>query len=284
MSLLDDVLRAFGVNPTQARWRWRRWKERREGKGPPVQPRQVHDADGTPFATVLLLGACAVLYFVTVKASADMAPEGARVSSTPHTFALLRYGATIPVLTWGEHEWWRAITACFLHGSVMHLLMNSISMWVIGRVIEERFGAARMIVVFVVTGAAGFAASTWWKLPNGGPSVGASGAIFGLLGCAVGHALVRRGAAAQELRARFVPWMVFSLIMGFASPRIDNAAHLGGLVAGALLGLVLGEKDLARRRGSLVWTAIAIAALALVGVSFALVAKHDVLPLLMQMG
>lgn len=276
MSLLDDLLRAVGVNPTQARWRWRRWRTRKDGPTPPPRPRPVHDDDGTPFATILLIGACAVLYFVTVKASHDAAPSGGSSGSTPINLILLRYGATHPLLTWGEGEWWRAVTAVFLHGSVMHLLMNSISMWVIGRVIEERFGAARLIVVFVLAGIAGFVASTWWKLGGqAGPSVGASGAVFGLLGCAVGHALARRGRSAQELRARLVPWLLFSLMMGFASRNIDNAAHLGGLALGLVLGPLLGERDLARRRGGVFWGVLAVLALGLVVASFVLVARHD---------
>src|SRR5262249_34297008 len=151
-----------------------------------------------------------------------------------------------------DGEWWRTVTALFLHGDFVHILLNALGLWVVAPIAEERFGWARTFFAFLVAGALGEVASVLWNPAV--LSVGASRRIFGLMALCLVHAVRRRD---RELRARFVPWLIYGVVIGFASSgRIDNAAHLGGLFTGALLGLVLGDRAATRRLPSWVWTGV----------------------------
>jgi rhomboid protease GluP len=155
-------------------------------------------------------------------------------------------------------------------------------LWVAGQTVEEYFGRSKMVVVFLVTGTLGNLVSTLYHLQQGQPllSVGASGAVFGLIGCMVGHAARRRGQVARELRARFVPWLLYGLLMGFAMDGIDNAAHLGGLAVGLGLGFAMAERDRAKKLlPDTVWMVLAILALLGAAACFWLVAAHPIPPL-----
>jgi rhomboid protease GluP len=227
-----------------------------------------------PLATAVFIAACAGLYLVTVKISHDVFGDSMGGAFSPHGWVLLRYGSAngAAILEFGE--WWRVVTAVFLHGGIAHIVMNSLSLFVVGRVVEERFGRSRMIVVFVVTGVAGFLASLAVKGAEM-RSVGASGAIFGLIGFLAGHALRDRGRAARALRDQVVPWVLYGVIISFL-PGIDGWAHGGGLVAGGVMGLLVAERDSARRIvPAIVWRLLAAACIALVGVSFYLAARSE---------
>lgn len=227
--------------------------------------------EGAPLVTLALGIALIALYLLTIKATHDLLGERAGTSFTPHAWVLLRYGGEVgPLVEAGET--WRLVTAMFLHGNVFHLVLNLAGLWVAGSAIEERFGRARTFVVFVATGVAGALASYFWYA-RAGFSVGASGAIFGLIGCAIGHALRRRGPAGRQLKERFVPWAIYGLILGF-TPGIDNAAHAGGLIAGMIAGALVGERERARRAPAWLWTGLALAVAALLAVCFLLVAQH----------
>jgi len=321
VALLDDILRVFGTNRVRLRWRvketrdrWHRFWNRpaRKAYEHKLCPQCGHPAsreeklcascgaalpsvavdratrfvawlvpEGLPLGTMLFLTASAALYFVTVKVSYDVFPDAGR-RFAPNGWVLLRYGASVPLLERDAGEWWRLVTAIFLHGDVIHLGFNALGLWVAGRTVEERFGRARLIVTFLLTGVAGNLVSLAWRIHKGEEvvsSVGASGAVFGLIGCVVGHALRRRGTSGRELRARFVPWLLYGIIAGFAMSNIDNAAHLGGLACGLVVGSLLAERDRARGRlGEGIWIGLALTVLAAAGLSFWLVATHP-LPL-----
>jgi len=102
--------------------------------------------------------------------------------------------------------------------------------------------------------------------------------IFGLMGCLIAHAVrFKATATGRELKARFVPWLIYGLILGFAVPGVDNAAHIGGLVAGAAVGWFLGEQRTARRvRG--VWEGLAFATAVVVAASFVLAVRSPFVP------
>lgn len=232
--------------------------------------------EGMPIATAVLLAACAGLYFVTVKASYGLLGDEHPRKFAPILWILLRYGGSEPSFVVEHGEWWRVVTSVFLHADVIHLAMNGIGLWVAGQAVEERFGRARTLAAFVVTGVAGGVVSIWWRREEvGSVGVGASGAVFGLMGLLIGHALRYRGRTARELRARFVPWVIYGLIMGFAASRVDNAAHLGGLAAGGVLGVLLGDRDM-RRLPSWVWNAAAIATVAVVAAAFVMAARTPI--------
>ncbi|TAM57704.1 rhomboid family intramembrane serine protease [bacterium] len=141
-------------------------------------------------------------------------------------------------------EWWRIVTAAFLHAGILHILFNMIALAQVGMVIELTFGAARMLLLYAVSLlAAGFSVLLFNYAT---PTLGASGAVFGLFGALLALGL-RRGAAGRALVRQCLGIIVLNLVYGFAVAGISNAAHLGGLVAGFLLGLPLVPGAPARR-------------------------------------
>jgi len=136
-------------------------------------------------------------------------------------------------------EWWRMITATFLHGSPEHLIGNMIALYIVGMACEHAFGATKTAAIYFGSGLAG----TAFSLATGpGPSVGASGAIFGVL-MAVVVMLYRNQQYffVRDKRIGFVlaAWAAWQLFTGFMNPFIDNFAHLGGMTGGAIAALLL---------------------------------------------
>jgi rhomboid protease GluP len=132
-------------------------------------------------------------------------------------------------------EWWRLVSAIALHGSVDHLVGNAVALFVLGMVCEHAFGRVQFTVLFVWSGIAGSLVSV---LLSPGPSVGASGAIFGLQGAAI--VLFRAHRDRLLMRDRrigfvLIIWAVYTIAQGVVSPYVDNGAHLGGLVGGMLI-------------------------------------------------
>jgi rhomboid protease GluP len=136
-------------------------------------------------------------------------------------------------------EWWRMFTAMFLHGGVNHLIGNMIVLYIVGMACEHAFGPARTTLVYFGSGVAGSALSL---LASPGPSVGASGAVFGVL-AAVVVMLYRNHERfyVRDKRIGFVlaAWAAWQLLTGFLSPFVDNFAHLGGMIGGATAALLL---------------------------------------------
>ena len=132
-------------------------------------------------------------------------------------------------------EYWRLLTAPWLHGGTEHLVGNGIALYILGMVCEAAFGPAQFVVLYVLSGLAGSIVS---GLVSAGPSVGASGAIFGLQGAAI--VLLRRERARLLVRDRRVGfvlliWAVYSIAGGLTTPFIDNGAHIGGALGGAII-------------------------------------------------
>lgn len=150
-------------------------------------------------------------------------------------------------LAWGagfgpatqDHQWWRLFTAMFVHFGVMHLALNLWALWDIGRVVERAYGSLRIGGIYVVSGLVGNLASLVVQ-GNQAVSGGASGAIFGLYGALVVF-LWRERRLIERREFRWVMgasalFPLLMLVLGLWIPEIDNAAHAGGLLAGALLG------------------------------------------------
>ena len=178
---------------------------------------------------------------------------------------LYRFGASMPLagldgLPGVLQQPWRLVTAVFLHGSILHILFN---MWVlidIGPMIEEMYGSARLLFIYVVTGVGGYVASS----AIGHFSVGGSGALLGLIGVLLAITMGRRSAGMQMLRGSLIRWLIYIAVWGFF-PGIDNWAHGGGLVTGFILGKIMADRppsapDEVRLAYALGW----IAALAIV--------------------
>lgn len=140
----------------------------------------------------------------------------------------------------GLWQWWRAVTAMFLHGGLIHIGFNMMVLLDIGPVVEEVYGSAQFLFLYLAAGVAGNLLSAWW----GYSSVGASGAILGLIGVMIAITTKRSGAAMQALRSRLISWVVTIFVMGFLPGlRINNWAHFGGLAAGFMLGKVMADRE-----------------------------------------
>jgi rhomboid protease GluP len=147
---------------------------------------------------------------------------------------LQRLGASLP-LPINLLQPWRFVMAVFLHGSVLHIAFN---MWVlmdIGPQIEELYGSARYLFIYVVTGIGGYVLSSLF----GKFSVGGSGALLGLIGVLLAITTGRRSAGMQMLRSQIIRWLIYIAVWGLLFPGIDNFAHAGGLATGFLLGKIM---------------------------------------------
>jgi rhomboid protease GluP len=164
-------------------------------------------------------------------------------------------------------QWWRLVTAGFLHGGVIHLVMNSWVLFDVGAQVEEMYGSTRLVVFYFVATVAGFFASFWWS-PN--PSVGASAGLFGLIGAMIAFGMRDRSRSGEMIRGLYIRWAIYGLLLGVLPFfRIDNAAHIGGLAGGFAVAYVAGAPKLVPGWGERFWRAAAGAALALTALSFA---------------
>jgi membrane associated rhomboid family serine protease len=165
-----------------------------------------------------------------------------------------------------EGEWWRFFTPMVLHGGGFHILMNSLVLWIYGPHVEQAFGSARFIALYVVSGFIGSVASYSFSDPFI-IGVGASGAIFGITGVLLVYLYRRRSSSFVYAEMRNVMFFIgINLALGALIPGIDIWAHIGGLVAGMALGLGFDRKEGATSRGLELVTSAAVigAGLALV--------------------
>lgn len=156
----------------------------------------------------------------------------------------LQWGANFGPAT-QDGQWWRLGSALFLHFGVVHLALNMWALWDVGRLIEQLFGRWRFATLYLGSGIVGNLLSLAWQ-GNQAVSGGASGAIFSLYGALLVF-LLRERAQVDKGEFRWLfgaasAFIVLALVMGSLVPGIDNAAHLGGLLAGALFALVLARR------------------------------------------
>jgi rhomboid protease GluP len=179
---------------------------------------------------------------------------------------VIRAGANARGLV-DEGEPWRLASSVFVHIGILHLAINMLALWSLGRLVEGLFGRARMLAIYGVAGLAGALAS--YAGTAAGASAGASGAIFGLIGAALVELAVHRKRYRAAWRTNLVRSLaivtIVQLGIGFSWKIVDNWAHIGGLVGGAVVALLLspGWRWAERRAVKALATALA-AALALV--------------------
>lgn len=185
---------------------------------------------------------------------------------------LTRYGASMPYAVLVEGEWWRVFTPVFLHLGFFHLALNMYALYAYGSELEETIGSLKFVVLYFVSDIAASAVSIGYPalidpdsvLRKPG-SVGASGAIFGVLGCWLVMLFRRRRSPhVSNLLTQIAVWVGINLAYGLYASGIDNLAHIGGLVSGGLIGygydwLAGGAPTVAgRRRTMLEWSGTAL--------------------------
>lgn len=146
-------------------------------------------------------------------------------------------GAIIPPAVLHYHQWYRIVTAGFLHGNIMHIFVNMISLWSLGRFMEYVLGQFKMATLYMLSLIASSIAVVLWADPQSA-SLGASGAIFGLFGALFAIGL-RLGKPGMDLVKSNIGILVLNLVITFTIPAISWQAHIGGLIAGFVLGFIL---------------------------------------------
>jgi rhomboid protease GluP len=163
-------------------------------------------------------------------------------------------------------QWWRLVTAGFLHGGMLHIFMNSWVLFDLGAQVEEVYGTRRFLVFYITSTIFGFLASAFWSASL---SVGASAGLFGLIGAMIAIGVRYPSSVASAMRGLYVRWAVYMLVIGFLPGlRIDNAAHIGGLAAGFCCGYLAGLPSPLGTPGERVWRIAAYVAVLLTLYSF----------------
>ena len=138
-------------------------------------------------------------------------------------------------------QFYRIISGTLLHGSIPHLLFNMYSLYILGSQLEGFFGKAKFALIYIFSAICGsFLSITFGQ---GAGSVGASGAIFGLMGSLLYFGFYYRVYLGQVVKSQILPLIIVNLIVGATMPNIDNWAHIGGLIGGAAMTMAIGVKD-----------------------------------------
>lgn len=176
-----------------------------------------------------IIVACIALYALALVLGIVWMPSFTNLL-TPSDIALYKLGMTglLPVV---NGRWWTPITAIYLHGGILHILFNMLAIYQAGPLVERLFGPYRFFLIYTLSGLFGALVST---LMGTHLTVGASGAIFGLMG-----ALIYYGHRIGELR-RFLPilrWAAINFLLGMSTPQVDNWGHAGGFIGGVLIAM-----------------------------------------------
>ena len=242
-----------------------------DARQPIMRTPWVHRGESTIGITQVIFGINAAVFLGMVLANSAVMDFSGR--------ALVHWGANVGVLTFSG-EWWRLLTNVFVHGGLLHVGFNMWCLWNLGALCESLYGPSTYLAVYLICGLGASVASAAWHPYV--PSVGASGAIFGLAGALIaaiklGEFSVSRSALSGTLRS-LGGFVVYNLIFGAIIPGIDNTAHIGGLVTGlivgALIALIAPRQEQAPRRAAV----FLIMILALAGVAIA-AGHHYRLPL-----
>ncbi len=206
-----------------------------------------------------------VIFGINVAVFIAMTLAGVSMLDNPSGQDLVRWGANFGPLT-VSGDWWRLLTCVFIHGGLLHIAVNMYWLWRLGGLAESLYGHWTFAALYLVAGLAASLASVIWN-----PvvlSVGASGAIFGIAGALIasfylGEFSLPRAAITGTLQ-NIVLFAVISLVFGVVSSRTDNAAHVGGLLMGLLLGALIakvapGHDDSLRRIAVLLVGALLVA-------------------------
>jgi len=224
----------------------------------------------------VLIGANLLLYALTALTQIGLTEKGVdnAVGSVldPHPGVLIILGANVPDAVVAG-EWWRILCPVFLHGGILHIGANMMSLQGIGGLVEEGYGAGKALALYLLAGIAGSLAGVAWSMATGEdglvPRIGASGAIMGFAGILVALGLRMGGEYGKRLWKPILQAVGITLVLGYFL-RFDNAAHVGGFLCGFVSGWlctvgIRARGNLAAVRG---WDALAVVLTLLTVASF----------------
>jgi len=212
----------------------------------------------TSMILLLNLGLFAATVVYSVRAGHDDALWGIDGNT------LRSFGAKWPLGIVYGGQWWRLVTAGFLHGGLLHIAMNSWVLFDLGAQVEESYGASRFLVFYFVSTVFGFLASLWWSYSL---SVGASAGLMGLIGAMIALGVRSQSRMGAAMRGFYVRWAIYGLMFGLL-PGIDNYAHIGGLAAGFCCAYLAGTPKLVETWGERLWRVAAYVCVMLTALSF----------------
>ena len=163
----------------------------------------------------------------------------------PSLLSLQAMGATGAAWIHQTSGWWTLIAANYLHGSVLHIFFNMFALFQISPLIVQIFGPYRYFALYTLSGVGGFLVSYLAGIPS---TIGASAALCGLIGAAIYYGKNRGGPFGQAVFRQIGGWAIGLLLFGFLVPGVNNWAHIGGMLSGALCALLLGYTEKSRER------------------------------------
>ncbi len=188
-----------------------------------------------PIITYTIMVICTILYILTSLYSNSFIEQKLSI--------LYDFGGLVnfDMLNRNPLELYRLVSSIFLHGSILHFLCNMISLYVIGSQLESFFGKVKYTIIFILSGVIGNLLTLIF-LQNGVITIGASGAIFGLLGALLYFGYHYRVYLSGVMRTQIIPIIILNLFIGVVSQGINNFAHIGGLIGGFLVAKTVGVK------------------------------------------
>jgi membrane associated rhomboid family serine protease len=194
-----------------------------------TQVRTVRSGADAPVLTYILIGICVVAYIGGTAGGGSFTGSGLGGSTLLTEGALSRAAIA-------NDEYWRLLTAGFLHAGFFHLLFNMFSLYILGSMLEPAIGRGRFALIYFVSLLAGSFGALLVETNLNALTVGASGAIFGLMSAAV---IVMRNRGISPMESGLGLWIGLNLLLTFTIPNISIGGHIGGLIGGALAALVL---------------------------------------------
>ncbi len=182
--------------------------------------------DKGPYITYFLIALCVIFWVVPFLLN-------------QHQFIVMSYGVFGPGIRAGQ--FYRLLTGMFLHADIIHLTCNCYALYIIGSQIENYLGRIKYLIIYLFSGLTGSLLSMTFGAGN--ISIGASGAIFGLMGALVYFGYYYRVYLGNVVKSQIIPLILLNLGLGFVLSNVDNFGHIGGLIGGAMMAMALGVKD-----------------------------------------
>lgn len=189
-----------------------------------------------PFVTIAIIAINIILYIVTAYLSIVYA-KGSILDSDTRVLVFL--GAKVNDLI-AQGQYFRLVSCMFLHGGIVHLAVNMYSLYAIGPMIEKAYGRAKYIAIYFI---AGICSSMLSYVYSPSISIGASGAIFGLLGAVLVFAIKSKGKTGSGLIKNILSVIFVNIFIGMTLPGIDNFGHIGGLIGGIVISFLVISAD-----------------------------------------